>query len=726
MNESQPDSSAGHEDDGRLRPRRRRGRAPRQKSTSFRRRLLLLVLALTVPALALAAGGFYSAYITQRRATETLLTRTTRALALSVDRDLAVAEASLRTLALSRQLVDGDLRAFHELAARAAPLEGAWLVLSDPAGTPLLSSKQSFGEPVAPDLTPVEAAQLAQTQAAELAFGELMPTPGLWIVKVHLPVLAGGKVAYILSALIPPQTFERLMGEQGLFQSSWVAAVLDDAGRVVMRSRGGDDFVGRPASESLRLALGSQLEGAVTATALDGVPVRSFFSRTPRYGWYFVIGYPLSELSGSLLRSLAWFGALALAIGFGLTYAAFLLRSLLVSVRRLRATAGALGAGTQMALEPTGVAEFDAVERAFADTAGQLHMRNAERDRVLSLLRENEQRLEFALEAGELGTWAFDPRHGVLTGSDRARTIVGLPVDRGLTLKDLSAAVHPDDRDCLQAAIERAMVSRGPFAMDLRVVWPDRSVHWVDVRGLPMARGGAPPLLTGMVQDITERKTAEQRQQLLVSELNHRVKNSLATVQSIAMLTRRSDDRSEDAWDAFERRLIGLAKTHDLLTAESWNGASLASVLANELAPYQDVNSARVTLTGEPTRLNARATLTLGLCVHELATNAAKYGALSVPTGRVDVAWREVESDAGAMLVIDWHESGGPPVAQPTRQGFGSKLLERGLRRELAAEIALDYAAAGLRCTIRLPLVRVMAAARSGEPAAAEARPGGV
>jgi two-component sensor histidine kinase len=222
--------------------------------------------------------------------------------------------------------------------------------------------------------------------------------------------------------------------------------------------------------------------------------------------------------------------------------------------------------------------------------------------------------------------------------------------------------------------------------------------------------------MVGVSQEITERKLADERQALLLRELNHRVKNTLATVQSVASLTRRSAENADPAaWNAFMDRLHGLAKTHDLLTDTQWQGALLEDVLKNELDPYQDAMRQRIRLKGPKINLQPGAVLALGLAIHEMATNAVKYGSLSVPDGKVHVMWAVTSDSAAPALLVEWVESGGPPVKKPERQGFGTKLIQRGLAQQLGGEIKLDFAPSGIRCVITFPMTTLLPEADSDE-----------
>ena len=198
-----------------------------------------------------------------------------------------------------------------------------------------------------------------------------------------------------------------------------------------------------------------------------------------------------------------------------------------------------------------------------------------------------------------------------------------------------------------------------------------------------------------------ERSRALQEQQVtMLHELNHRVKNTLATVQSLARQSRGGEEQVAQ----LENRILALSKTHDLLTRRDWTRASLRQVLENELSPYRN-GADQFDLTGEDVDLPPRYVLALGMTAHELTTNAAKYGALSTQSGRVSVAWRVAREEPGApRLRIVWRERNGPPVRAPTRRGFGSRLITGGIARELAGEVRLEFEPDGLRCTIDVPI----------------------
>ncbi len=200
--------------------------------------------------------------------------------------------------------------------------------------------------------------------------------------------------------------------------------------------------------------------------------------------------------------------------------------------------------------------------------------------------------------------------------------------------------------------------------------------------------------------EIEDRKQAQTQQSLLIRELHHRVKNTLATVQAVVGATARSALSIDDFYQAFVGRIISLANTHSLLTEAVWQTASLRDIMEKELRPYNDVRGQRITLTGPAVELPSEAAVPIGMAIHELTTNAAKYGALSVSRGKVAVSWETEPAEEGTRLRLVWEESGGPEVTAPTRQGFGSRLLHRVLATQLNAKVEMDFRPEGLRVAL--------------------------
>ena len=206
-----------------------------------------------------------------------------------------------------------------------------------------------------------------------------------------------------------------------------------------------------------------------------------------------------------------------------------------------------------------------------------------------------------------------------------------------------------------------------------------------------------------IARDITEKRRNEERRQLLVNELNHRVKNTLATVQSLAAQTFRGETHTP-LFRQFESRLVALSRAHDVLTREDWEGVYLRDLIAETIAPICIHPEQRFRISGPSLRLRPKLALSLSMAFHELCTNAAKYGALANETGRIEIGWEVREADPERCLHLRWQETGGPKVEAPRQKGFGSRLLERALHREFDAQVTLSFAASGLVCEIHVPL----------------------
>jgi len=321
---------------------------------------------------------------------------------------------------------------------------------------------------------------------------------------------------------------------------------------------------------------------------------------------------------------------------------------------------------------------------------------------------EQEQRLAATYEHAAIGISEIGPDGSFFRVNEAMATITGFSREHFLASR-LFARTHPDDIDADRQAFRKQVAGELAFySVEKRIVRKDGRLVWVSVHSSPVRAGDRLLYIVRVVQDITERKAAEQRQKLLIDELNHRVKNALATVQSLAAHTARTAQTPAAFRESFEGRLIALSKAHDQLTLHHWESADLRELLTGGFAPY-GLGPEQVVLRGEDLVMRTRAVLTLAMGFHELITNAAKYGALSVPGGRVEIRWEPVEADGDGrrLLRIEWTEKGGPRVADPRRRGFGSRLIEGGVVAELGGSARMTFAQEGLRCVFELPLEAV-------------------
>ena len=335
-------------------------------------------------------------------------------------------------------------------------------------------------------------------------------------------------------------------------------------------------------------------------------------------------------------------------------------------------------------------------------TARQLAF-GIERKRAEQALRQNEERLRLATQSGKVGLWEWDIRANRVSWTDSIFAIHGVSKrEFSLTVEGFASLVHPEDHAFVMEALDRSLRDDVPYELEFRAVRPDGQVIWLFANGIVLRDGKEPLRLLGAVFDITERKAVEAQRDLLVAELSHRVKNTLATVISIAQQTFLRGASAEESRRSFDARIRALAQTHGRLAEANWSGVSLECLVLDETAPYRREDDGNVRLSGPSIFLNPKHAVTLGMALHELSTNAAKYGALSSKRGAVDIVWH-IAPEA-EELRIRWIESGGPAVVPPERSGFGRLLLERALASDLRGTVQLDFAEAGVQCAIAFPL----------------------
>lgn len=337
-----------------------------------------------------------------------------------------------------------------------------------------------------------------------------------------------------------------------------------------------------------------------------------------------------------------------------------------------------------------------------------LRDRTAQHD-AQTALEESEARTRLALEAGELGAWESTPALRDMTWDARTRELLGHGPNEPLDYEhSFLARVHPEDRarvvEINQAAL--APGGTGTTNMEYRTISPvDGKERWIQARGaLAQVPGGAQKFV-GTVRDITAEKEAEQHRRLLSAELQHRIKNTLAVVQAIVSQSLRNVATPEEARDAIGERLATLSATHDLLTQTSWQAAPIRAIVMGA-TQLHGTKTGRIIIDGPDVLLPSRTALALSMSLHELSTNAVKYGALSNQLGHVGLAWSIEQEDGAEMLVLKWQEFGGPPVQVPKHAGFGTRLMN-GLARDLGGAGMLEYAPDGVQWLLRSNLTAI-------------------
>jgi PAS domain S-box-containing protein len=322
-------------------------------------------------------------------------------------------------------------------------------------------------------------------------------------------------------------------------------------------------------------------------------------------------------------------------------------------------------------------------------------------------LRASKDRLQAALDAAQLGSWQYDPFHRVFSWDARSKEIFAVDKN-GAAVDEFMNWVHPDDREkvraAFRAALDPAQPKRSPT--QFRLQRRESEVRWVETQGLAHLEGAGwgrrVVSFIGTVQDITERKEHQEREHLLMREINHRAKNMLSVVDAIAHQT--AAKAPEDFIDRFSERIQALAANQDLLIRNEWRGVEVEDLVCAQLAPFANLIGCRIIVRGPKLRLNAASAQAIGLALHELTTNAGKYGALSMDGGHVDVCW-EIDSDT---LIIRWTEREGPPVSAPARRGFGGLVMETMVERSVAGAVDLDYAPSGLTWRLTCPAANAL------------------
>jgi PAS domain S-box-containing protein len=318
-------------------------------------------------------------------------------------------------------------------------------------------------------------------------------------------------------------------------------------------------------------------------------------------------------------------------------------------------------------------------------------------------IHESEARFHNLADNIPVMIWVTEPNGSCSYLSRSWYEFTGQTPETGLGAGWLEA-VHPEDRPGARSTFHAALAARKAFQLEYRLLRRDGEYRWaIDAATPRFGNDGSFLGHVGSVLDIDERKRWEDHQQLLINELNHRVKNTLTIVQAIANQSFKGERSDPETRMTFEGRLFALAKAHDVLTRENWESADLHEIIAEVITPYTQQSGNRFTIDGPHLRLAPSMAVSLAMAIHELATNAAKYGALSVASGRVTIRWMVEHADT-ERLVLRWEEKGGPPVSPPTRKGFGTRLIERSLAQELSGDVQLRYESSGLVCIVNAPM----------------------
>ncbi len=359
------------------------------------------------------------------------------------------------------------------------------------------------------------------------------------------------------------------------------------------------------------------------------------------------------------------------------------------------------------------------LERLNAELEQRVVERTAALESSTMRLLQSEQRRSLALAAGNLGSWDWDLANGKVVWDDGQHAIYGvIPGQFVPTPEHFKVLILPEDWEQLQVGMHDLLERGEPHQAEFRIRRPNGEIRWCSSTAAATQDGAGKVMrISGVTMDITERKEAEERQAMLAREVDHRAKNAMAIVQSIVRLTKAESISSYIS--VIEGRIKALSRAHALLSNSRWQGADLDTLAHEELAPFRSSHADRLSIHGPKVTLEPTKAQTLALALHELATNAAKYGALSSATGRLALWW-EVQAD---VLTIHWHETAGPSTRAPATTGFGTQIITGSIERQLGGKTQFEWLPSGLRCTLTIPRGERMDTLEQASPTATPQAP---
>jgi PAS domain S-box-containing protein len=637
----------------------------------------------------------------ERAAAEEQLRLAAHTVSVTIDRELTDSIKTLEAIARSPLLKEGGWETFHREVSAIFRATGDAIVVVDYDLHQLVNPNVPYGTPL-PEIGDSDTARKVLA-TGKPAIGDLLSGPGVQqpVPVVMVPVTVDRAVRYVLAMSPEPTTLSGIL-EQQYLPHGWIARVADRNGLILARSERHQELFGKAVLDSEGESPGHP--DVVTTKDRQGNLILRAYTVSEVSGWHTAVWVPLTIIDAPARElRLALAGLAVLAFAVSLFAAALVGRWLAHPIAGVANAAAALGRGDSVAYAPCAIAEVNVVGATLAAAAEQ--RRQAE-----AAIEESSQRLRLALDIAAIGHHDTDLADGMIAFDEQAMTILGLSTSV-LSLDESGKLAHPDDRGVIEAAAASALdpAARPTTTAEYRIIRPDGLLRWLHWRGRGVFDDSVTPprpvRLVGVMMDITERKRAEEHVRFLMRELSHRTKNVMAVVQAISWQTAQKSLDLKDFEQRFTQRLEALARSHDLLVKREWQGVVLEDLVRAQLEPFLDSAKDRLATHGPVLLLMPTAAQELGLALHELATNASKYGALSVAAGKIDIGWTINCGTAGTKrFFMTWRETGGPLVSPPARRGFGSTVTTSSLSRSFNGETKLDYRPEGLSWELAAPI----------------------
>ena len=667
-------------------------------SRSVRTQQLIIMVGLLLPAF--LYSGFLIASIakSERSRYRQQAIEAVQRVAADIEQELANQSSVLTVLAASPHIKQGDMKGFHEYSVAVKKVVDGEIILKDQSGQHLSNTRRTWGTPLPNSLSNADrmALQMSKAVVSDLFTSYL---DGERIISIAQPVQVGERNAVITMGISPRRLVEILKAQ--MLPAEWTMSIVDANHKIIARSRFHERYFDAIATDSFqRNTTGPN--GTWSGTTLEGTPIQAAFARPQMApNWRISVGVPTSSFELPLRESINQLALLGLAtMVAAIALATWHGERLARGLGNLAEQVKHIGEGENVSMPLTHVSEIDDIARATSSANVELNNRT-------KALEDKERRLRLALEAGRMGTWEWEFATGNVDLDAMACQLWNAdPVQQGRHVERLFACVDERDQATIRSVVENSISQRLPYRHEFRVRQHNGQVRWLRGRGVVIedSQGNATRMV-GVNVDITERKLADEKQAMLLAELNHRVKNSLAVLEAIANRTMQGGTSPEAFVQAFSGRLRALAEAHTLLSQTEWQGPDIRQLIEIQVRPYGGGSMDRISCTGPEINLHPDLSLAIAFVLHELITNAAKHGSLSVPEGRLDIIWDRVQRNGRDFLKLSWIEKGGPLVEEPKRKGFGSKLIDESLEFSFNGEVTRHFEPGGMTAQIIVPLV---------------------